>query len=717
MPLRPGNPFYFLFSPDDQSQIDPLSLVVTDVPFSANPQVADPYPQSLQIQFSLKSGGRTPKLRPLGPGLITFHFDPQPGLQPPEPKDAIPENYNKWPTVGRLRLTFKDPNVIERIQQITGQPVAPSDVWYSDVKITSNFLFETLSELPIEKVIADKKSTVPPKTPEGMKQIVSGFLKGRLCAMLTSGTQSSGDSQVAVEMPELAPETGSTFNFYITTGCARDPFDGEKGDYENPNNVTSDWEPAHPHNGSIPARLIYRNLRTHSLGNMIDADSGNAVPDRILATAVQRDGVPEYYPIRFTRIWKPEEDCSVHFPSQVVKATHVQTGREVLQRLPAHGLLFLSLTRLESLGGARFSIEVQSPAGKPEREMRWLAGGVADIWQDAAADAPVEVDAPAASQTVTGIPHIQMRRRMGQEIIYDRRHRPEGFGASCTFFSLRRTVRALVNNRIAGGRLNFEVYYLNNRVRGENSAATRKLVIEAIGSDEARVVLNGKPNHRAGEGLAGAAQAQAIGLEAVKLRPVLEKLFPRFVVPQDGLFPRPPNTAEGRVAYAVWQSQIDLFQADGTWRLFADNWCGGGGAAAIQVPGLAVDFVVNPGQTTIRQPGETDQSFRSRIVEDMLAGNLEPGAPLQFWDLFSDFDKIRARTVDPTPPTPGGLAREGHSPIFLGYLVNNGVRTGIAILDQTGVKNCVRTGTAGSYVLPWYQPHNPDVWLAANWME
>jgi hypothetical protein len=419
----------------------------------------------------------------------------------------------------------------------------------------------------------------------------------------------------------------------------------------------------------------------------------------------------------FTRIWKPEEDCSVHFPSQVAIATHLQSGRKTFQRLPAHGVLFLSMTRLENLGDdTRFSIKAVNPSLKPEREMWWLRGGVANVWQDAAADGPVEVDPPPASQTVTGIPHIILRRRMSQEIIYDRKERPTGFGASCTFFSLRRTVRALVNNRIAGGRLNFEIYYLANRVQGANTAATRKLVIEAIGPAAADAVLDGEPDHRAGENLDGdrVAQGVAIGAQAVRLRPVLEKLFPRFVVPQDGLFPTPPQTAEGRVAYAVWQSQIDLFQADATWRLFADDWCGGGGAGAIQVPALAADYAVNPGQTTIRQPGETDQSFQSRIVEDMLSANLQPGAPLQFWELFSDFDNIRARSVPGAPkPTP---ARQGHSPIFLEYLGPAGSPTGMAVLDQSGVRHCNRTGAAGSYVLP-LSAFTPQVWIAANWIE
>lgn len=706
MPLRPGNPFYFLFSRDDQSSIDASSLVVTDIPFSADPLITDPYPQSLRIQFSLTSGGRTPKLRPLGPGLVTFHFDPAPGLEPPDPKDAVVENYDKWPTTGRLRLTFKDPKVIERIRQITGQPVAPSDVWYSNVKITKNFLFETLPKLPIGKVIQDKKDSVPPGTPEAVKQTVSGFLKGRLFARLISGAQSSGDSQVTWEMPELAPNATGTFDFYITTGFAREPFDGEKADYENRNNLTSDWEPAHPHNGIMPARLIYRNLRTHSLGNLIDADAGNPVPDRILAT---RSDVVEYYPVRFTRIWKPEEDCSVHFPSQVVTATRLVDGQKTVQRLPAHGVLFLSMTPLENLGGARFSIQLANPGAKVEREMWWVDGGVANVWQDAALNAPVVVNPPPATQTVQNIPHIQLRRRMGQEIIYDRKHRPTGFGAACTYFSLRRTVRALINNRIAGGRLNFEVYYVNNVVQGANKGATRTLVIDAIGSAAASVVFNGRPNHRAGEN-----NDADIGVAALSLRPVLEKLFPDFVEPQDGSFPTPPQTTEGKVAYALWQTLILQFQASGTRRLYADHLIGGGSPAALQQLNLASDYAVNPGQTTIRQPGESDASFRSRLVDDMLAGNLQPGAPLQFWELFSDLEDIRNRRVP--PPSDPKTQQAGHSPIFLEYRGPAGSPTGMAVLDQTGVQFCDRKGNAGLYILPW-DGFDPQVWIAANWME
>jgi len=721
MALRSGNPFYFLFSPESQDAIDPSTIVVTDVPYSANPLVSDPYPQALRIQFSLKKDVKTaPKLRPLGPGLLTFHFNPEPGKAPPTPPEAIIDNYDKWPTVGRLRLNIHDDKVIARIKAISGLPVAPSDIWYSSVRLTKNFLFQSLPKLPVKKVIAGGKESFPPDTPDGLKQAVSGILNGKYYARLISGRIASGDSQSAVEMPELAETGTGTFDFYITTGFARAPFDGEEKNYENPNSVTDNWEPAHPRNGIIPARLVYRNLRTHSSGDMIDGDIGRPVPDAILASSV-RNGVPDYYPVRFTRIWKPKEDFSIHFPSQVVTAKHLPSGAEIQQRLPAHGILFLALTRIESLAGTDFSISLTNPTQRRRHEMTWLKADVPDVWKLAGATTPVTVTPPVANQSLQAFPHIVLRRRMAQEIIYDRKSRPTGFGRACTFFSLRRTVRALVNNRIAGGRLNFEVYYdRRNRRIGTNSDVTRELVKDVLGTDAAKV-LDGQPYHRAGESQPHGSLAQdlEIGEQALKCREVLAVLFPELIQPQPG---NPSHAiAVGKASYLVWQSVYEQFQSSSTSDFFSNPWLAGGGAGALLALNFASRYTVSPGNnpedTVGRNPGETDQSFRDRIVKEMLSGNLKAGATLQFWDQFADLDAIRARSVPIPPPPPHGLVAQGHSPIFLEYIGPPSSPTGIVVLDQTGETHCDRKGNGGAFILPWTSNHDPDAWIATNWTE
>ena len=720
MALRSGNPFYFLFSPESQDVIDPSTIVITDVPYSANPLVSAPYPQALRIQFSLKKDAKTaPKLRPLGPGLLTFHFDPEPGKTPPTPPEAIIENYDKWPTVGRLRLNIHDDKVIARIKAISGLPVAPSDIWYSNVRLTKNFLFQSLPKLPVKKVIAGGKESFPPDTPDGLKQAVSGILNGKYYARLISGRIASGDSQSAVEMPELAETGTGTYDFYITTGFARAAFDGEEKNYENPNAVTDNWEPAHPRNGIIPARLVYRNLRLHSTGDMIDGDLGRPVPDAILASS-GANAVPDYYAVRFTRIWKPQEEFSIHCPSQVVTATHLATGTQIQQRLAAHGILFLALTQSERQGGTDFSITLTNPTQRRRHEMTWLKADVPDVWKLPGATTAVTVTPPMANQAPQDFPHIVLRRRMAQEIIYDRKSRPTGFGRACTFFSLRRTVRALVNNRIAGGRLNFEVYYdRKNRRIGKNSDETRELVKAVLGTQAAKV-LDGEPYHRAGEFQPHGSPAQdhEIGEQALKCRDVLAALFADLIQPQPG---NPSHSiAKGKAAYLVWQSTYDQFESTSTSDFFTDKWLAGGGAGAVIAMDLVNGYTVRPGNnpedTIARNNGETDQSFQDRIVKAMLAGNLKAGATLQFWDRFVDLDAIRARAVPIPPDPPLGLAAQGHSPIFLEYIGPPSSPTGIVVLDQTGETHCDRTGNGGAFILPWYA-HNPEAWIATNWTE
>ena len=702
MTLRAGNPFYFLFSSADQALIDTSTIIVSDVAYAANPQVSDPYPQSLRIQFSLTTTGKAPKLRPLGPGLLTFHADPAPGKTVPTPAQAVAANYANWPTLGRLRLTISDPQVLLRLTAITGLPVVPSDIWYSSVNLTQNFLFQSLPALPVTKVIGGKTVTVQPGTADALRQMVSGFLKGKFTAQLVSGSQASADSQSLVDMPELAPTAAGTFDFYITTGFTGKPFDGEEKDYENANSVTDDWEPAHPRNGIIPARLVYRSLRTHATGDIINAALGSAVPDAVLASSATA-GVPDYYPIRFTRVWKPVEDRSVHFPSQVVRAEQITTATTFVieQRLPAHGILFIAQTPIQKLASSDFRISLTNPSGKPEREMWWLTGGVPNVWQDAAANTPITVTLPPANQALQAIPHVLLRRQMGQEVIYDRKGRPTHVGAACTYYSLRRIVRALVNNRISGGRLNFEVFIVGNRRQGRNTQVTRDLVSEALGAAAAGAVMDGKPDHTGQP-----------GVEAPKLIPVLEALFPNIVPPQPGNEPDPGMTY-GKAAYWIWQTGFLVFQDNATKRAFDDTWLGGGGSGALVELGLAADYAVNPGQTTVRvtNPPESDTSFRDRLVADMLAGRLEPGGVLQFWENFSDLTKIRTRTV-PNAGTTGA----GHSPIFLRYSGPAGNPTGMLVLDQTGERVCTRTGNAGASILPW-DGFNPDSWIAANWFE
>lgn len=687
--LRDGNIFYFLFSALDQTLIKATTIVVDEIPYSAVPPTGSAIPQSLRIRFDLVDPKKLPKLRPLAPGKISFRRDPSSGLTPPDPVDVVPSNYSNWPTIGTLMLEV-DLGAQARVAEMTNLLIMPSILWYSNVNLTQDFLFTALPTLEKPDVLTGKSGRVTGTSQKWLENTISGFLKGRAKITLASEAQQADDSLAKVlDMPEVVYKNGQV-ELIITAANDDSPFDGLTANFDNPNKLNRD-DPTHPRNGAIPTLLVYRSLRTHSTkGDMIDAGVGNSVPDRILPTE------PRYYPIRFTRIWKAEKDCSVHFPSQVV---NVQQNNPVSvsfsHRLPAHGILYVALTSIQALNPF-FTISITSPAGSPEREMWWLDGNVQEAWHDQASNIPISIKLKVGSQDP--YPHVILRRRMGQEVIFDRVEPTPGGG--CTYTSLRRAIRALVNNRVAGGRLNFEVFFYKGKLRGQNRPESRRLVTEALGKTNAMQLIDGAPDPN-----------DSSDPNQLHMRSILEKFFPDTVPPHtlaNGMACNPTHSY-GWAAFSIWQSDSDKFENTEPCE-FMDDWLGGGGAGALVALGLAADYAVNPGQTIIRNTGESAASFAERIARQMLSGVLQPGAALQLWDSVSAFDDIRKRQLGV------GIA-SGHSPIFLKYDGPANAPTGIFVLDQGGKEvRCPFDLIGNNRKLVW-RFMEPDVWIAANWSE
>jgi len=281
---------------------------------------------------------------------------------------------------------------------------------------------------------------------------------------------------------------------------------------------------------------------------------------------------------------------------------------------------------------------------------------------------------------------------MSQELFVEPGDSPRG--PRCTYLSLRRDVRALVNNRIAGGRLNVD--------RERTIAATQKL-INGAWQGMGNLVANNEPKpgddpNRAGE-----------------LMPILRAFFPNDApaIEIDGSTSRARVFKVGEVAYYIWQSRIDLFQEEGTKRNFSD--VGRGGAGALVVTGLASSYHVDPE----RRPEEAgnDIAYFDRIVGEMMVG-LEPGAVLQFWNINSDYEAIKNRRV------PGNALPEphdvhyGHSPIFVRYLSPTEAppNGGIKVIDQFGRdSDCPIVMVGGGRRLSW--DGTEQIWIAANWAE
>jgi len=694
--LRAGNIFYFLFSTGDQGRIDAASIAVEDVAFARDPRAGDPYPQSMRISFNLINPPSPPRVRPLGPGLLSFAADPDPQKILPDEADVLPQNYANWRTAGTLLLAITDKDALARLKELSGLPVVPTHIWYSKVRLSQDFLFRSLPQFkPVS--VATGRTTAPTatSTARGLRLAISGFLKGKFSAQIIAAAQQNADMlATVVEMPAVVAGAGGRVELLITAASDAPPFDGTIVNkrrntppgvadfYENPDNIP-DSDPAHPRYGAIPARLVYRSLRTPT-GGMIEGGAGAPVPDRVLAAE------PTYFPVRFTRAWQQVEDRSVHFPSQIVEAAGVAGQPLVVhQRLACHGLLWLPLTAVQLLGGARFRFSISNSSAAPEREMRWLAGETADAWKQPASDAGVELDL-VLPRLAGQLPHIILRRRMAHEVIYDRGARPHG--RVCTYMSLRRTARAWVNNRIAGGRLSFEE---------PQSRPTRQLIRNAIGAAAVRV-LDGAPD----------TEAQTDPEQAVLL-PLMEALFPD-IAPTQTAGPDPGFT-RGRVAFQVWFSNTDRFQANASRSVFDDVWLGGGAAGAMLALDAAADYAVNLTQGN----NESVDHFADRVVGAMLSGVLQPGAGLQFWNNVADLTAMRARNF-------AGIAI-GHSPIFLRYTGPPGNPNSFEVLDQHGTTAVtLRNGAPppvgppwgeGGRRLQWALVFQPDVWVAANWTE
>ncbi|MEU5948071.1 hypothetical protein ABZ793_21280 [Micromonospora sp. NPDC047465] len=673
MPIRSGF-LLFPFSAADQGRISAPSLTASDVAFAAAPVAGGPFPQAMQLAFRLTAGSPLPQVRPLFPGRLRFIPDPAaPGITPePSAVQFTSAEYAKWRTVGTIRVAvdleaakaMNDPAVRG------GLEILPAVVWYGPVRISEEFLFNTL-RTALRRGRVGGTPSIPPTHANWAQHAVARFLEGRYEPVLRPGASAAADDRIANAMPTVHPvDAQSNVALRITMASRPAPKDGSSSEFDALTPGAELDDPAHAANGVIPARHVLRVLRPQ----LTDGAVGATVPDAVLATG---GTTPVYRAVRFTRVWKPVADCSVHFPAQRVRVADAADTELATQRLPAHGMFFWSYPADAPVTDIRLSIV---------GGMRWIDGAAPDVWRLPAGDTPIAVDLAA-----TPAPHVQLRLRMREAMLVEPRDRPGGY--RCTFMSMRRSVRALVDNRICGGRLNFG--------RSATNADTVRLMNDAWAAVPARanILRNNQPLPNSDP---------AVG--APRMIPVLQAFFPDPVPAQTigGSTNRTTVFDGGEMAYHLWQSRIDLFHAAGAKRNFPTAHVGRGGAGALVATGLAAGYHLDP----TRNAGETDDAYFDRIVGDMLTG-LEPGAVLQFWYNDADFEGIKATQ---TSATAHAMNDYGHSPVFLRYVRTGGVVTAIRIIDQGGERNCAIQGPAGSRRIEWHGDEQA-IWTTANWTE
>ena len=271
------------------------------------------------------------------------------------------------------------------------------------------------------------------------KHAIANFLTGRYLPLLESAADAAQDDRVRFVMPTVNVAPDGTVVLNVTTALAQKPQDALDSQFDIPASPVGREEPTHPRNGLIPAREVYRQLRPHMVA---EAAAAAPVIDAILA---DWPFVPRFFPIQFTRTCEPIANCSVFFPRQTV---NLRTPPAVVQQeqLPAHGIVYV---RQEPP-------PIGQPLPDPPLVEMWAIrrdNEMADrqrrraFWRQPATTAPLPI-----SLTGLAVPHVSVRLPM-KEAMFSDTTRPAPKGMACTYLSLRRTVRALIDNRIAGEQL------------------------------------------------------------------------------------------------------------------------------------------------------------------------------------------------------------------------------------------------------------------------
>lgn len=734
--MREGSLFYFPIRISEQGWIDPVSVVASEIPDACSGTTLTtslqnpPHLQSLQVHFRLAEGRtQAPQLLPLAPGRLFFH--PAPG-QPaaPAPAQATRANFGSVPHVGYWRLVIEDglhpeARVRARLRELTGLPLTPSVLWFGPIELSEEFLFDTLPLLPRADVAKGTQGKARGGDGDWTGTAIAGFLKGLHGIRVEHAANAAEDAIELREWPRIAPSLagGNEFTFVITAARRGDVvYDGSKTDYEveqigSPPKPVASHDPMHPAHGALPARLLLRRLREAATGNgLLGAPIPSQLADVVLPAT--SDAWPPYHLVRFTRTWTLEDtpDCSQHFPSQRVAFRHVASSFAHETRLPCHGLVWLPVSNVTLLGGSEFEFTLSQTTPTPAREMRAIAGEPGS-WRSNAPPGPYTVNLQIGEEPTPA--HWQLRRRMGQEIISDRGRRPTG--NVCVYHSLRRTVLALVNNRIAGGRMNWEVY--RNRAgtyvdgMSDYTFALIRDAFEADGVPTAGALAAAGELRRAGERLRdidGSGATSEEGLEANRLRTVLDAFFngPAEAQSVGGVSGSPPaGWTQGRVFVALWYSGTDILAPGDARYAFSDATVGRGAPGALCAFNLA-GFAVQPAEPRTGTPAEQ----RSALANEMLHASpdrLLPGAALQFWTSFAAYDNVRARTM-----VPAGAV--GHSPTFMKYAgTPAGSRyPGGRVIDQNGSgESDLQVSTPGGRTELNWGGYECQVWIAANWVE
>ena len=696
----------FALSSEDQARIDKDSIRVKDVDFSGSLWPRFPQPQSLHLTFKIKDPENgAPQIYPLFPGKLQFRNlrSESDASSVPNPEDVkfTSESFAGWSTIGTLGVFLTGRYHKEIQNHARGMKIIPNSVWYHPIQLTEQFLFETIvghsGDSSLDKYVISQH--IPPykishRTQKEIweKHAVSYFLQGFYNPLINIHPSDQNQDDVAVlPLPTVVMnEDSGDVQLNVTMAFTGTPHEGEELDFfklelfRNPNGDGKVFWPHHPKNGIIPARLVYQNLGPDistsppTPGHLINASHSDA----LLRLILERTWGRKYKLVRFTRSWITSKkngeqivDFSPHLARQKVKvATSGSDNQEEVlwyDYLPAHGLVYLPLPQENEDSVVQASLE--------DGDMYWVWGEEFNNWRE------IGHRNPLTFGIEIGSPQIVLRRPMGESILLEK-----FTGSGCTYNSLRRTIRAMIDNRIAGGRL----------IRLTETSLVRELLEMAWPDTEPGAkpnqVLRKRPDPEQKE-------------EGSK---ILRKVLIRFF-----------GVDNGRIASNLWHTSRKKLLGTQTSDQYDEHYigCGAPGAFAF------LDLVV----------GHSPEQYSVLAEENsnlLLSGEvLKPGALLQFWENHSDWQDIRDKDPEllervprdpsnPTGPTKWKRTLLGHSLVFHSYITDNqGKILGIKIHDQNKFN-----ATECYYITPttsnlkegiYWGILCPDVWIAANWRD
>jgi hypothetical protein len=721
MTVRADPIFRFPFTAADQARIATGSIRVKD---SLLDRAANEPPVGLVLDIEFKvndPAAGAPAIQPFGPCRLTFIADSPPAL-PAANVLFDPADYANWPTRGILCVELLPAAIEWFAASGLSATLMPTTIWYGQVDIPLAFLQQTLAVRKQKIPGGGGFPTVQKTAANWVNHAATRFLRGVFSVELRVGATPADDDAATLPMPRAvmnATVGGADYGkVALTVGAGRRvaPYDGSDSLFNAaPGHARPRESPLHPRAGLFPVREVFRNFRAA----LIDGAVGQSLADAVLPA-----NAPGFKALHVTRTWLDVDECSAYFPQHVVTLTDPATTNDIwTQWLPSHGIVLMP----EGMIG-NTPLNVSLSRGP----MRWLVPanqpGV-PAWRRKGDTVPATVD---FGNNPT--PHVLARLPMTTAMTLGKSPKAPKF-AACTYFSLRRTMRALVDNRICGGRLNHD--------EQKNVTDARTLLSQAWSTEAGffpttpkfrvkdprsrqTVDLKDQPGLCVAHGAPSTVITtdQQIADRNDWLALVMRLIWPD-PMPQQalaGASANPRVLTQGEAYFALWQTYLPALHDLATRNNFAAAHVARGAAGAMVAAGLAA-FVGNHN----RQQGESNDAWSNRVTFELMALSLEPGALFQFWSRITDFEAISVQSMAPNDGTaytlPGKLSPSeavrdnsyGHSPIFVQYtgsLAGNVIK----VIDQGGVNDVRRTGANGTYKLQWDQTPE-EVWIAANWTE